>query len=103
MISPFTKPGTNVVCVDDSPLRNESNLSETMPSFLINGEIYTISGWVESFVRGDPLVQLVEIEHPQGPDIYGFLPSRFRLLDLAGLDEMLNQTIINPADMEQTR
>jgi len=95
MISPFTKPGTEVVYI--------ATECPTVPGYegapvLDIGAIYTVVS-VEPdeehcFGFGVEVAEVPECTY--SIDV-------FRYLDLAGLDALLTQSVINPADMEQTR
>jgi hypothetical protein len=105
MISPFTKSGTEVVCVNDELWRY------TIPGFnyrgsldgLTKGSVYTVSQIVKAGEGSysDHEIILREIRRPG--ERQGFAIERFRYLDLAGLDALLTQSIINPLEHEQTR
>jgi hypothetical protein len=86
MISPDTKPGTEVVCIDASP-------GPYGPSGLCVGCIYTVKSIEQSLSR-KPVVLLYEIEPvaayvaPHGLAHTAFLLSRFRYID-PQVEEML--------------
>lgn len=100
MIRPDTPPGTEIVCIDDSPGRYG-------PSGLVKGGIYTVNS-IEQGLDKEPLVIVYEVtptvafEPPYGMLNLGFLLSRFRYLDLPPcLTELLKTTRI-PSDLETT-
>jgi hypothetical protein len=76
-----TKPGTEVICI------NAGGWSRRCPFRLREGAIYTVRGWTDELFTGNPLVDLVEVYH----DEWAAEPWRFRLLDLAGLGELLSE------------
>jgi hypothetical protein len=76
MISPFTKPGTKVVCVNDS---DDLSLCRGKRLNYRVGEVYTVDRIIIHVITGEPVVQLVEVSHRQG---FGLRLKRFRYLDL---------------------
>lgn len=80
MIRPDTPPGTEIVCIDDSP-------GAYGPSGLRKGEIYTVKS-IETAIDRDAVVIVYEVkpgvafEPPYGRLNTGYLLSRFRYLDL---------------------
>ncbi len=83
MIPLNTAPGTEVVCIE------ASSSAPDCPTKLTLGMIYTVKGWCEEFMTNKPLVDLEENYH----DEFAWSPEYFRLLDLAGLDALLEARV----------
>ena len=104
MIPLNTPPGTEIVCVDDSPGRWK-HPAYVRPSGgmdgLSRGAIYTVRDFVMT-VHGVLSVRLNEIARPIRPaDVFevGFLPERFRLLEVhPSLTALLDA---NPVDVKR--
>ena len=92
MIPLNTPPGTEIVCIDDRNLFNMRRESRTYtPSGLKNGDVYTLSIIQHKSEWGIHTAKIFEAENLENPES-GFNISRFRLLELAGLDALLNMT-----------
>lgn len=88
MISPDTPPGTEVVCIDDSP-------GAYGPTNLRMGDVYTLRS-IEESVDGDFVATLHEVPLQTVYDIRfcylqtGYLLCRFRYLEIPNsLNELL--------------
>lgn len=98
MIRPDTPPGTEIICIDDSP-------GQYGPSKLHKGEIYTVKS-IEVAIDHEFIVLVHEVPPgigfapPYGALNTGYLLSRFRYLDLPPcLMEMLTAA---PRQLELT-
>ena len=81
MISPFTKPGTKVVCIDNSDALVTFGMSGPFASDVLHvGKVYTILEWLEA-PNGALNIFLLEVPH-RGSGDFGFNRARFRLAEL---------------------
>ena len=98
-ISPFTKPGTEVVCVDPRLMRLAGYLSP-----LRKGEIYIVREIVEHPDGGEfgcYLAGVANMVHPTFGIEIGYGLWHFRHLDLAGLDALLTERRDLPLELER--
>lgn len=100
MISPDTRPGTDVICIDDSPGRYGA-------CALTRGGIYTVDrigkGLHDQFIAILAGVQpKISYEQPWGKVIVGFALRRFRYIEISKeLTELLAQPRVRiPEEVE---
>jgi len=101
VISPFTKPGTEVVCIHATPGK--------LHRFFIPleaGAVYRVRAITESpygEVFGAYLEGIQNMLHPDDGKELGYQIRRFRYLDLAGLDALLTEKSDLPLELEAAR
>ena len=78
-------PGTEVVCIKTPRPCGGAEKPQA-------GNIYTVNRWI--FLVDGPAIDLVETIHP----VFCDHPPNFRLLNLAGLDNLLTERA--PSDLE---
>jgi hypothetical protein len=79
MIPIDTPPGTKVICIN-------TRLRLATRAAIVCGQIYTVHGWTTEILTNKPLVDLVENYDEE----WAWEPENFRLLDIAGLDALLD-------------